>query len=88
MELFLGNRCLVVAEQEDREDRPGYRFVEPDGSRGWMPARAFELQFRPLTRHERTLFEQTDAEHRIAAISDVSSGLTAGEDQQWPSTKE
>ena len=75
MRAYIGTK-IVQAEPEPRDGKEGYKVIYPDGYASWSPAATFEAAYREVSRHERTLLEQTDAEHEISKISDGEPGVT------------
>jgi len=43
-------------DQSDREARPGYLVIYPDGYKSWSPKNTFEDAYRLVTSGERALF--------------------------------
>ena len=73
MDAYIGTKIVMAAPQEGPKGEPGYRVIYPDGYASWSPAATFEAAYREVSRLERTLLEQTDSEHQVAAISDGGS---------------
>lgn len=40
----------------NRETRPGYKVIYPDGYESWSPKEVFEVAYREVTNSERKLF--------------------------------
>lgn len=55
MQTYIGVK-RINAEPQERDGKPGYRVVEPDGHESWSPKEVFESVYLPLA-HSDTLTE-------------------------------
>ena len=70
LDLFIGCKIIQAAQMDEctflsayknqkvdnRETRPGYLVVYPDGYTSWSPQEVFENAYRKITEAERKLF--------------------------------
>ena len=61
---------IVQAEPHEKDGKPGYTVIYPDGYSSWCPKETFEAANREISFHERQIVEMTDSEAQISAISD------------------
>lgn len=58
---FQMDECTFLREVKgqdvtNRETRPGYKVIYPDGYESWSPKEVFEVAYREVTNSERKLF--------------------------------
>lgn len=51
MQTYIGVK-RIQAEPQERDGKPGYRVVEPDGYESWSPKDTFEAAHLPLAHPE------------------------------------
>ena len=61
------DECSFLAKHKNedvsnRETRPGYLVIYPDGYKSWSPQEVFETAYREVMRGEVELFRETDCE--------------------------
>lgn len=66
---YVGTK-IIQAQPADKDGKPGYTVLYPDGYASWSPKATFEAAYRLISHHERQIIEMTDAEAQISAISD------------------
>lgn len=67
---------MVQAEEMERDDRPGYRVVYPDGYESWSPKDVFEKAYLPLA--DATKISAEDVTGFMAAGKETTISLPDG----------
>ncbi len=71
MRAFITSQIVTAeAMKAGRDGAAGFQVVNPDGFSHWVSEADFWRNHREISPHERTLLEQTDAEHQVSSISD------------------
>lgn len=57
---------VIVAAPEEKDGKPGYRVVYPDGYVSWSPKATFEAAYRAVSADEAALIESADLKFAAA----------------------
>lgn len=62
MRAYVGTK-IIQAEPEEKDGKPGYQVIYPDGYVSWSPKATFEAAYREISRAEAQLVSFVDADH-------------------------
>jgi len=69
LKAYVGTK-IIKAEPAEKDGKAGYRVMYPDGYVSWSPRATFEAAYREISKDERELLEQTNAEAAVSQITD------------------